>query len=128
MNLLDVFALAGANIDAEDEDGKTALAIAATFGHKSCERHLFLFRWQQRAKRTRPSAEAPRMAHQYHDSAFPVWLAGDKCQLYLTNILPPGEYEGSGFGSPQKQHQRLISSAPGNETYDYTDNLFEDES
>ncbi|KAL5021775.1 hypothetical protein ScPMuIL_000930 [Solemya velum] len=133
-NIVDLLLERGANIDAEDEDGQTALAIAAKFGHKSCERHLFLFRWQQRAKRTKPSAEAPRMAHQYHDSAFPVWLAGNKCQLYLTNILPPGEYEGTSLGSPPKKHpligrdERLIMSAPGHhETYDYTDELFGDE-
>jgi len=42
------------------------------------------------------------MAHQYFDSAFPVWLKGDQCQLYFTNILPPGEFEGSRLSSPMK--------------------------
>lgn len=92
----------GADIDAEDESGATALTIAARFGHKTCERHLFLFRWQQRAKRTKPSAEPARMAHQYYDSSFPVWKRGNKCQVYFMNILPPGEYEGTRFNSPKR--------------------------
>lgn len=97
----------GADIDAEDDDGSTALSIAAKFNHKSCERHLFLFRWQERAKRTKPSEEPDRMAHQFFDSAFPVWMKGQKCQLYMTNILPPGEYEGTRLDSPKKKmHNR----------------------
>ena len=97
----------GADIDAEDESGQSALTIAAKFGHKTCERHLFLFRWQERAKRTKPSAEPPRMAHQYFDSAFPVWKKGGKCQLYFSNILPPGEFEGTRFDSPKKRVPKL---------------------
>lgn len=102
VNVLISNPLSGADIDAEDEAGETALTIAAKFGHKTCERHLFLFRWQQRAKRTKPSAEHPRMAHQFFDSAFPVWKRGSKCQLYFMNILPPGEYEGTRFNSPKR--------------------------
>ena len=48
------------------------------------------------------------MAHQYHDSAFPVWKKGNKCQLYFMNILPPGEYEGTRFESPK----RLVDLTP----------------
>ena len=33
-------------------------------------------------------------AHQYFDSAFPVWLKGEQAQIYYTKILPPGEFEG----------------------------------
>lgn len=102
-HIVDLLLEKGADIDAEDESEQTALTIAAKFGHKTCERHLFLFRWQERAKRTRPSAEPPRMAHQYFDSAFPVWKKGGKCQMYFTNILPPGEFEGTRFGSPKKR-------------------------
>ena len=97
--------LTGADIDAEDDHGESALTIAAKFGHKTCERHLFLFRWQQRAKRTKPSAEPNRMAHQFFDSKFPVWKKGGKCQLYFMNILPPGEYEGTRFDSPKKDSE-----------------------
>jgi len=87
------------------------LSIAAKFGHKSCERHLFLFRWQERAKRIQKSDDPDRMAHQYFDSAFPVWMKGGQCQLYFTNILPPGEYEGTGLCSPLKRP--TSSSMPG---------------
>ncbi|KAH3772477.1 uncharacterized protein LOC127845705 isoform X2 [Dreissena polymorpha] len=102
-NIVDLLLEHGADIDAEDETGQNALNIAAKFGHKTCERHLFLFRWQERAKRTKPSAEPPLMAHQYYDSAFPVWKKGGKCQVYFMNILPPGEYEGTRFGSPKRR-------------------------
>lgn len=106
-NIVDILLEKGADIDAEDDDGSTALSIAAKFNHKSCERHLFLFRWQERAKRTKPSEEPDRMAHQFFDSAFPVWMKGQKCQLYMTNILPPGEYEGTRLDSPKKKmHNR----------------------
>jgi hypothetical protein len=63
----------GADIAARDVDGNDALGIAAQYNQdKTCERHLFLFRWQQRAKQTKKSAEPKRMAHQFNDSAFPV--------------------------------------------------------
>ncbi|XP_021343788.1 uncharacterized protein LOC110443733 isoform X2 [Mizuhopecten yessoensis] len=110
-HIVDVLLEKGADIDAEDEDGATALSIAAKFGHKSCERHLFLFRWQERAKRIQKSDDPDRMAHQYFDSAFPVWMKGGQCQLYFTNILPPGEYEGTGLCSPLKRP--TSSSMPG---------------
>ena len=42
-------------------------------------------------------------AHQYFDSAFPVWKKGDQVQLYFANILPPGEFEGTRFNSPKKR-------------------------
>lgn len=94
----------GADIAARDVDGNDALGIAAKYNQdKTCERHLFLFRWQQRAKQTKKSAEPKRMAHQFNDSAFPVWLKGDQCQLYFSNILPPSEYEGTRLNSPRRK-------------------------
>ena len=42
-------------------------------------------------------------AHQYFDSAFPVWKKGQQVQLYFASILPPGEYEGTRFNSPKKR-------------------------
>ena len=110
----------GADIDAEDEDGETALSIAAKFNHKSCERHLFLFRWQERAKRTRPSTQPDRMAHQFFDSAFPVWMNGPQSQLYFTNILPPGVFEGTRLDSPKKKMRK-----PGALSRNGTEDSFE---
>lgn len=102
-HIVDLLLEKGADIDAEDEAGESALTIAAKFGHKTCERHLFLFRWQERAKRTKPCAPPPLMAHQYYDSAFPIWKKGHMSQMYLMNILPPGEFEGTRFNSPKKR-------------------------
>ncbi|XP_046328632.2 ankyrin repeat, SAM and basic leucine zipper domain-containing protein 1-like isoform X1 [Haliotis rufescens] len=102
-HIVDLLLEKGANIDAEDDDGNNALTIADKFGHKSCERHLFLFRWQQRAKKLRPSRQVPLKPHQYYDSKFPVWVEGGQCQLYLTNIAPPEEFEGTALNSPIKR-------------------------
>ena len=52
-NIMLCSCFAGGNIDAEDSLGDNALTIAGKFGHKACERHLFLFRWQERAKQIR---------------------------------------------------------------------------
>ncbi|XP_052063178.1 uncharacterized protein LOC127702912 isoform X1 [Mytilus californianus] len=109
--IVDVLLESGSDIGARDVDGNDALGIAAKYNQdKTCERHLFLFRWQQRAKQTKKSAEPERMAHQFNDSAFPVWLKGQQCQLYFSNILPPSEYEGTRMNSPRrKAHPRELT-------------------
>ena len=107
--------ISGANIDAEDENGDTALTIANRFGHKDCERHLFLFRWQQRAKQTRAQVQHEMFAHQYFDSAFPVWLKGETAQIYFTKIMPPGEFEGTGISAPRRQVEERSSEKPKDE-------------
>ncbi|KAK3596887.1 hypothetical protein CHS0354_029074 [Potamilus streckersoni] len=134
-HIVDLLLERGADIDAEDEKGESALSIAAKFGHKTCERHLFLFRWQERAKRTKPSEEPKRMAHQYFDSKFPVWIKGGQCQLYFTNILPPGEFEGTRFDSPIKRRARSggapvdrLGTAETDFEYEfYDDDLYDDD-
>ena len=113
----------GADINQVDDEGSSALAIADKFGHKDCERHLFLFRWQERAKQTNSNFERERMAHQFYDSAFPVWLKGPKSQIYYTNILPPGEFEGSMFHSPM----RRPLSRPGSSPHEDGDDIEEDD-
>ncbi|XP_064640528.1 GA-binding protein subunit beta-2-like isoform X2 [Lineus longissimus] len=109
--IIDLLLEKGANINETDNDGNTALNIASKMGHKDCERHLFLFQWQQRAASLKPEFQnLPRMAHQYSDSKFPVWLDGKQTQIYYTQILPPGEFEGTVFHSPKRRHRP--SSAP----------------
>ena len=85
-----------------DHFGDTALAVASKFNHKGCERQIFLFSWQQRAKTLKPPKEHELFAHQYFDSAFPVWLKGEP-QVYYSNILPPQEFEGSRINSPKRR-------------------------
>lgn len=92
----------GADIDAEDDYGDTALSIAERFGFKSCGRHLFLFHWQQRAKKVTPARDIPRMQHQMNDSLYPVWKRGQRAQLYLAQQLPPGEFVGTNLGAPKR--------------------------
>ena len=41
-------------------------------------------------------------AHQYFDSALPVWLKGEQAQIYFTQILPPGEFEGTTLSAPKR--------------------------
>ena len=51
----------------------------------------------------KPQLEHEMFAHQYYDSALPVWLAGNQAQIYYTQILPPGEFEGTGFHAPRRR-------------------------
>ena len=100
----------GADIDAEDNFGETALSTATYFDHKDSERHLFLFRWQQRAKETKPRTQHEMFAHQYYDSALPVWLTGEQSQLYFMQILPASEFEGTSFSAPRRRERTHMSS------------------
>ena len=101
----------GADIDAEDNFGETALSTATYFDHKDSERHLFLFRWQQRAKETKPRTQHEMFAHQYYDSALPVWLTGERSQLYFMQILPASEFEGTSFSAPRKKERTHMLSS-----------------
>lgn len=92
--------------------------VAEQFKHKACGRHLFLFRWQQRAKKMQPSMEIPLKAHQMYDSAYPVWRSGKRCQLYMTKLPPPGEFEGTRIDSrpyqpfSEKSFRKRFGSPP----------------
>ena len=112
----------GADINAVDQFGDTALAVASKFNHKGCERQIFLFSWQQRAKNLKPAKEHELFAHQYFDSAFPVWLKG-KPQIYYSNILPPQEFEGTRIGSPHRRPRSssLPSTTENNSTFVHKD-------
>jgi len=101
--VVDLLLEKGADIDEVDQFGESALAVAMRFGHKGCERHLFLFRWQQRAKQIKPAIEHELFAHQYFDSKLPVWFKGKHAQMYFTKILPPGEFEGTGLDAPRRK-------------------------
>ncbi|KAL8564600.1 hypothetical protein ACOMHN_032156 [Nucella lapillus] len=101
-NIVDLLLEKGADIDAEDDYGETSLSIAERFGFKSCGRHLFLFHWQQRAKKVTPARNIPLKPHQRADSLYPVWKRGQKAQLYMAHLDTPGEYEGSGLGAPKR--------------------------
>ncbi|XP_076469945.1 uncharacterized protein LOC143300242 [Babylonia areolata] len=101
-NIVDLLLEKGADIDAEDDYGETSLSIAERFGYKSCGRHLFLFHWQQRAKKVTPARNIPLKPHQKTDSLYPVWKRGGKAQLYVAQLDSPGEYEGTGLGAPKR--------------------------
>ncbi|KAI8504711.1 Ankyrin repeat domain-containing protein 60 [Branchiostoma belcheri] len=101
---VDILLEKGARINAADREGKTALTIAADSNHKKTERHLFLFQWQVRATQMRAngsSQDVTLKAHQLFDSKTPTWLKGTQGQLYFAQILPPGEFQGTGFSSPK---------------------------
>ena len=50
-DVMDALLEHGADSDVVDVDGETPSSIAIKHGHKDCDRHLFMFRWQQRAKK-----------------------------------------------------------------------------
>ncbi|XP_025115445.1 ankyrin repeat domain-containing protein 35-like isoform X1 [Pomacea canaliculata] len=100
-HIVDLLLEKGADIDAEDNHGETALSIAEHFGFKSCGRHLFLFHWQQRAKKVTPARNIPLMAHQKNDSLRPVWKHGQMGQIYLAQQLGPSEFAGTSLSAPR---------------------------
>ncbi|GFR93819.1 ankyrin repeat domain-containing protein 60 [Elysia marginata] len=110
----------GADINAEDQNGYSALTVAERFGSKVCSRYLFQFQWQQRAKDikpskkdrpdgSKPSKSVPMFAHQYHDSAMPVWIRGGRAQVYFSKILKPGEFEGTALNAPKGGHHPSLA-------------------
>ena len=90
-----------------------ALDIAEKYGHKTCARSLFMFRWQQRAKNVKPSAKVPIFAHQLFDSSLSTHLRGPFQQMYMECIQPPGEFAGSGFGAKKRQSSRRVVEFEG---------------
>ena len=93
----------GATIEDPDNSGHTPLVLAALWGHKTCERQIFLFQWQQRAAKHKPRTDnGELMAHQMYDSHLKTWLKGEHAQMYHTQILPPGEFSGTGINAPRR--------------------------
>ena len=77
--------------------------LAGLWDHKTCERQIFLFQWQQRAAKHKPRTDnGELMAHQMYDSHLKTWLSGEHAQRYHTQILPPGEFSGSGISAPRR--------------------------
>ena len=99
--IIDLLLENGASIGAKDSFGDTAMMVASNFGHKECERHLFLFQWQERAKKLEPQEEHEMFAHQYHDSSQKISLSGSQAQMYVMQVLPPGEFEGTRISAPR---------------------------
>lgn len=77
-SIVDILLNNGADVNDVDNEGNSALAIAERFGHKDGARHLFLFRWQVRAKKAVKVPEVPMYHHQQFDTANPVWISGQQ--------------------------------------------------
>lgn len=104
----------GSVIEDPDNDGKTPLVLAGLWGHKSCERQIFLFQWQQRAAKQKPIKDkGGRMAHQMFDSKLKTWLEGPYAQMYYSQIVPPGEFTGTSLSAPRRTQRP--SSAPSDD-------------
>lgn len=104
----------GATIDDPDTENKSPLVLAGLWGHKSCERQIFLFQWQQRAAKQKPIARSSgRMAHQMYDSKLKTWFNGAYAQMYTTQILPPGEFSGTRLSAPRRKHRPESASSAG---------------
>ncbi|XP_041453830.1 uncharacterized protein LOC121407006 [Lytechinus variegatus] len=102
----------GATIDDPDCENKSPLVLAGVWGHKSCERQIFLYQWQQRAAKQKPIARSSgRMAHQMYDSKLKTWYTGAYAQMYATQILPPGEFSGTRLNAPRRKHRPQSASS-----------------
>lgn len=87
----------------KDRDGYTAMDLAKQNGHKNCHRQLIRFEWLNRSKKGGPRSDHPLFAHQYFDSSLKTYLQGSLAQMYCQQILPPGEFEGTGLGAPRRK-------------------------
>src|SRR6218665_1318417 len=104
-------------MELKDKDGKTALDLAKLNGQKNCHRQLIRFEWLKRSKNRSPPPNHPLFAHQYFDSSLKTYLQGDHAQMYCQQILPPGEFEGTGLGAPRRKaitpgSKKLCSISP----------------
>ena len=105
-NAVEVLLNNGATIDDPDIENKSPLVLAGLWGHKSCERQIFLYQWQQRAAKQKPIARTTgRMAHQMYDSKLKTWYDGAYSQMYAAQILPPGEFSGTRMSAPKRKHR-----------------------
>ena len=103
---IDMMLEKGACIEMADVLGKTPITTANEWGMKDSERHLFLFQWQTRAAKANTKTKSEVMMHQKFDSTLPTWLQGNYGQIYHANILPPGEFSGSGITAPRRKPVR----------------------
>lgn len=104
-------------MELKDKDGNTALDLAKLNGHKNCHRQLIRFEWLKRSKNSAPPTNHPLFAHQYFDSSLKTYLHGDRAQMYCQQILPPGEFEGTGLGAPRRKEvlpgsKKLYATSP----------------
>jgi len=78
-----LLAAVGADVNAVDGDGQTAVQLAGQFGHKACERQLIQFTWQQHAASDRLRRQSlSLLPHQCFDSALRASLVdGPKAQV-----------------------------------------------
>ena len=75
----------GADVNAMDVDGQTAVELAARFGRGICERKLVKFTWRPCVSSNRPHLSLPSLLpHQCFDSALHASLAaGPQAQVQL---------------------------------------------
>uniref|UniRef100_A0A1I8INL7 ANK_REP_REGION domain-containing protein n=1 Tax=Macrostomum lignano TaxID=282301 RepID=A0A1I8INL7_9PLAT len=112
-DIINLLLESGADVDLEDKNGQNPLAVAAEFGHKGCERRLFMFRWQQRAKSAKPQFLNPTLKEfQRSDSAYPKWRVGESLQVYLQKVQPPEEFIGTALHAPRRNWHRRSSATP----------------
>lgn len=108
-DVIDMLLERGADVEIEDEFGLDAMKIAAKYGNKQCERHLFMFSWQKRAANMKPRyLNPPIWPHQKYDSNLPpLWMSGHVAQTYLLDLNSrPAEYSGSRFDAPKASRHK----------------------
>lgn len=102
-----------ADIDITDINGDTALSIAKKFNNKLGQHRLTQFKWKKRTeaelRMKKDSAKnqeeeifsEKRLPHQIFDSSKKTWLKGNFMQVYMVQLVPQGEFSGSGISAPR---------------------------
>lgn len=101
-----------ADVDICDVKNENAIDIAKKFNNKFGQNTLIEFKWRKRTeaamKKKREemnsselSNKEDRFAHQIFDSNHKTWFKGDYAQVYMQQLIPCGEFSGTGFSAPK---------------------------
>lgn len=104
---VDELLASGAQTQALNGSGHTALDLARLWGQKKAERRLFLFQWRERAAGVCLSTHldpSELFAHQKFDSKLKTWRSGSLAKRYMANLVLHKEFQGSTFNAPKKKH------------------------
>ena len=124
-----------ANVDICDVNNENAIDIAKKFNNKYGQNTLIEFKWRKRTEESMRkkreemdtselSNKDDRFAHQIFDSNQKTWLKGNYAQVYMQQLIPSGEFSGTGFSAPKSVKNKsnlgkALNLSPYSLTFDF---------